>query len=43
MADAERGTMGAVVDSVFTDGDAAGFLDRTFNDRARFGKVVFRY
>lgn len=43
VADAERGTMGAVVDSVFTGGDAAGFLDRTYNDRARFGKVVFRY
>lgn len=33
----------AIVDSVF-DGDAAApFLDRTFNDPSRFGKVVYRY
>lgn len=32
-----------VVDSVFEGDTAAPFLDRTFNDPARFGKVVYRY
>jgi NADPH:quinone reductase-like Zn-dependent oxidoreductase len=32
-----------VVDSVFEGDAAAAFLDRTFNDPGRFGKVVYRY
>lgn len=35
--------LACTVDSVFTDDDTLPFLDRTFNDRERFGKVVFRY
>lgn len=37
------GTLPWVVDSTFTGTDTAGFLERTYNDRTRFGKVVFRY
>lgn len=44
VTDYERGALeGVVVDSVFSGADTAGFLARTFNDRTRFGKVVFRY
>jgi NADPH:quinone reductase-like Zn-dependent oxidoreductase len=32
-----------IVDSTFSDGDAAGFLDRTYNAPERFGKVVYLY
>lgn len=32
-----------VIDSVYTGEEAGAFLDRTFNDSNRFGKVVFRY
>jgi NADPH:quinone reductase-like Zn-dependent oxidoreductase len=32
-----------IVDSVFRDGDAAGFLDRSYNSPERFGKVVYAY
>ncbi len=38
-----RGALEWVVDSEFGGTDSAGFLQRTYNDRARFGKVVFRY
>jgi len=31
------------VDSVFSDGRIAAFLDRTFNAKDRFGKVVYQY
>jgi NADPH:quinone reductase-like Zn-dependent oxidoreductase len=41
--DYEAGRLAPVVDSVFTADDVAPFLDRTFNDPARFGKVVYRY
>lgn len=41
--DYEAGLLAPVVDSVFTGDDVAPFLDRTFNDPARFGKVVYRY
>ncbi len=43
VSDYERGAVECVVDSVFSGTDTAGFLDRTYNDRTRFGKVVFRY
>lgn len=41
--DYQSGRVECVVDSVFTGDDTAGFLERTYNDPARFGKVVFRY
>jgi NADPH:quinone reductase-like Zn-dependent oxidoreductase len=37
------GRFPVIVDSVFRDGDAAGFLDRTYNAPERFGKVVYLY
>jgi NADPH:quinone reductase-like Zn-dependent oxidoreductase len=37
------GLFPVIVDSVFSDGDAAGFLDRTYNAPDRFGKVVYLY
>lgn len=37
------GSLDVTIDSVFGDGDVAGFLDRTFSDPERFGKVVYRY
>lgn len=44
LADHAAGALPVTVDSVFErDADAAAFLDRTFNSRERFGKVVFRY
>jgi NADPH:quinone reductase-like Zn-dependent oxidoreductase len=43
LADYAAGRLASVVDSVY-DGDAVRpFFERTFNDPARFGKVVFRY
>lgn len=38
-----EGRFPVIVDSVFSDGDAAGFLDRTYNMPDRFGKVVYLY
>lgn len=32
-----------MVDSVFSDGRVAAFLDRTFNAKDRLGKVVYQY
>jgi NADPH:quinone reductase-like Zn-dependent oxidoreductase len=43
LADYRAGRLECVVDSVFGGGDTAPFLDRTFVDRRRLGKVVFRY
>jgi NADPH:quinone reductase-like Zn-dependent oxidoreductase len=43
VADHAAGKLSPIIDSVFTDDDVSTFLDRTFNDRQRFGKVVFRY
>jgi NADPH:quinone reductase-like Zn-dependent oxidoreductase len=37
------GRFPVVIDKVFRDGDAAGFLDRTYNSPERFGKVVYAY
>jgi NADPH:quinone reductase-like Zn-dependent oxidoreductase len=37
------GRFPVIIDSVFSDGDAAGFLDRTYNAPDRFGKVVYLY
>jgi NADPH:quinone reductase-like Zn-dependent oxidoreductase len=38
-----EGRFPVIVDSVFSGGDAAGFLDRTYNAPDRFGKVVYLY
>jgi NADPH:quinone reductase-like Zn-dependent oxidoreductase len=43
LADWEAGRFAYPVDSVFTGDDAAPFLARTYVDRSRWGKVVFRY
>ncbi len=43
LADYGDGLYDTVIDSVYTGDEAGAFLDRTFNDRDRFGKVVFRY
>lgn len=37
------GRVGVTVDSVFSGESVAPFLDRTYNDPDRFGKVVFRF
>jgi NADPH:quinone reductase-like Zn-dependent oxidoreductase len=43
LRDYDAGRLDPVVDSVFAGDDVGAFLDRTFNDPARFGKVVYRY
>ncbi|MCC6318076.1 MAG: zinc-binding alcohol dehydrogenase family protein [Gemmatimonadaceae bacterium] len=43
LCDHTRGSFQPVLDSVFCGSEAAGFLDRTFNDPDRFGKVAFVY
>ena len=43
IADYAAGALPVVVDSVFTGTSAAAFLERTYNARDRFGKVVFAY
>jgi NADPH:quinone reductase-like Zn-dependent oxidoreductase len=43
MADYAAGEYDIVIDSVFDGGAAAPFLRRTFVDRGRVGKAVFRY
>ncbi len=41
--DFEHHNLTVVVDSVFTENDLPAFINRTFNDRERFGKVVLKY
>jgi NADPH:quinone reductase-like Zn-dependent oxidoreductase len=43
LADFESGALRPVVDRSYGGDDAAGFLNRTYNDPGRFGKVVFHY
>jgi NADPH:quinone reductase-like Zn-dependent oxidoreductase len=43
LADFEQDRLSCVIDSVYGGEDAAGFLERTFTSRERFGKVVFNY
>jgi len=43
LADYEAGVLPVIIDSVFGNEDAAGFLMRTFEDAGRFGKVVYSY
>lgn len=41
--DFAAGTLTVAVDSIFSGGQVAEFLDRTFNAKDRFGKVVYQY
>lgn len=41
--DFEAGLLGVIVDSVFSGSQLSEFLDRTYNSKDRFGKVVYRY
>jgi len=43
IADYVSGSLRVVIDSVFTAQHAGAFLDRTYNARDRFGKVVYQY
>jgi NADPH:quinone reductase and related Zn-dependent oxidoreductases len=43
VADFDAGKLPVVMDSVFSGTDLADFLERTFNDNARFGKVVYTW
>jgi threonine dehydrogenase-like Zn-dependent dehydrogenase len=43
IADYTAGKFDVVIDSVFTGNQIAEFFDRTFNQKDRFGKVVYRY
>ena len=38
-----EGKFQVIVDSVFSDKNIKEFLERTYSDRHRFGKVIFRY
>jgi NADPH:quinone reductase-like Zn-dependent oxidoreductase len=41
--DCATGRFPVVVDSVFTGNQIKEFFDRTYNDKKRFGKVIYRY
>lgn len=41
--DHAAGRLPVVIDSVFRGDQVSAFLDRTYNDPSRFGKVVFQY
>jgi NADPH:quinone reductase-like Zn-dependent oxidoreductase len=41
--DFEAGRLEVIVDSIFFGAQTAEFLDRTYNSKDRFGKVVYRY
>jgi len=43
LADYAQGRFQFALDSVYGGDDAHGFLRRTYSDRTRFGKVVFKY
>jgi NADPH:quinone reductase-like Zn-dependent oxidoreductase len=43
LADYEESRLRVLIDSVHRDGRADTFLDRTYNDPGRFGKVVYAY
>jgi NADPH:quinone reductase-like Zn-dependent oxidoreductase len=43
IADFKSQRLPVMLDSVYSDGRAADFLDRTYNARNRFGKVVYKY
>jgi NADPH:quinone reductase-like Zn-dependent oxidoreductase len=41
--DYDRGTLKVAVDSVYSGREVGAFLDRTYNARDRFGKVIYQY
>jgi NADPH:quinone reductase-like Zn-dependent oxidoreductase len=41
--DFDAGALDVIVDSVFSGSQVSEFLDRTYNSKDRFGKVVYRY
>jgi hypothetical protein len=41
--DFEGGALDVIVDSVFSGSQVSEFLDRTYNSKDRFGKVVYQY
>jgi D-arabinose 1-dehydrogenase-like Zn-dependent alcohol dehydrogenase len=41
--DYDRGTLKVAVDSVYSGHEVGAFLDRTYNARDRFGKVIYQY
>jgi NADPH:quinone reductase-like Zn-dependent oxidoreductase len=43
ITDMEKGTMQVVIDTVFEEDDFEAFIQRSYVDRNRFGKVVMRY
>ncbi|MGF1470897.1 MAG: zinc-binding alcohol dehydrogenase family protein [Rubrobacteraceae bacterium] len=43
LKDYSSGSFDVVIDSVFTGNQVGAFVDRTYNDKERFGKVVYRY
>jgi NADPH:quinone reductase-like Zn-dependent oxidoreductase len=43
IGDFDAGALDVIVDSVFSGSQITEFLDRTYNSKDRFGKVVYRY
>jgi NADPH:quinone reductase-like Zn-dependent oxidoreductase len=43
LCDYTAGSFDVIIDSVFRDQQVGAFFDRTYNDRDRFGKVVYHY
>lgn len=43
LVDYENGRLPVVIDSVHGGSEVAAFINRTYNDPGRFGKVIFRY
>ena len=43
LADYDSSQLRVVIDSAFARGRVAGFFDKTFNARDRFGKVIYSY
>lgn len=43
LEDYQKGTFDILIDSVFTGNQILEFLNRSFNDQQRFGKVIYRY
>jgi NADPH:quinone reductase-like Zn-dependent oxidoreductase len=43
IGDFDAGALDVIVDSVFSGSQISEFLDRTYNSKDRFGKVVYRY
>lgn len=41
--DYAAGDLDVVIDSVFSGQQVTAFLDRTYNDKGRFGKVIYKY